>query len=340
MRRIFLGASACVAVAAAWATAFGATAPEVRQKPLWAYGIPTTPPIPALEVKGYSLPGTGKTFTPAKINGLDRNDLGIGDWYPSEHPPMPKIVSHGNGWPDAGSIAPCGQCHSVNGTGRSENAPLAGQPRDYLIATLHDIKAGLRKSSEPAKENAALMEGYAKAMTEDEIVAAATYFSSLPWIPWVKVVETAKAPKVRSVGGLYVPLEGVDAGEEPIGQRIVEVPVDFLRTRLRDPHSGFIAYVPVGSVAKGKALVTTGGGKTMACSGCHGADLSGVGSMPSIAGRSPSYMARQINDYQRGARNGPMAVLMKPVVENLTEDDIVNITAFLASIPVKPVAGS
>jgi len=28
---------------------------------------------------------------------------------------------------------------------------------------------------------------------------------------------------------------------------------------LRDPHSGFIAYVPIGSVKKGKALVTTGG---------------------------------------------------------------------------------
>ena len=45
--------------------------------------------------------------------------------------------------------------------------------------------------------------------------------------------------------------------------RIIEMPEDTERTEvLRDPRSAFIAYVPAGSIKKGEALVTTGGGKT------------------------------------------------------------------------------
>ena len=68
-------------------------------------------------------------------------------------------------------------------------------------------------------------------------------------------------PKTRIAGGMFLQLEGGET--EPIGDRIIEVPEDAERTEtLRDPRSGFIAYVPVGSIKKGEALVTTGGGKT------------------------------------------------------------------------------
>ena len=106
---------------------------------------------------------------------------------------------------------------------------------------------------------------------------------------------------------------------------------------LRDPRSGFVAYAPMGSLKRGEALVRTGGsGKTVACGACHGADLSGMGPVPGIAGRSPSYIARQMYDVQSGARNGEWAALMKPVVEKLTDDDYVSISAYVASL--KPAA--
>jgi len=120
---------------------------------------------------------------------------------------------------------------------------------------------------------------------------------------------------------------------EPIGNRIIEVPENLERTELRDDASGFIAYAPVGSMKRGEALVMTGGaGKTTACSVCHGADLKGLGPVPSIAGRSPSQMARQLWDMQHGARNGPWTQLMKPVVAKLSEEDLVAISAYLASV--------
>ena len=121
-------------------------------------------------------------------------------------------------------------------------------------------------------------------------------------------------------------------GSEPIGDRVIEVSENLEKTELRDPTSGFIAYVPKGSLERGKLLVTTGdNGTTMACTMCHGPNLKGTGNIPSIAGRSPSQMARQLIDFQNGARNGSMAPMMKGVVTKLTISDIVAITGYLAS---------
>jgi cytochrome c553 len=88
----------------------------------------------------------------------------------------------------------------------------------------------------------------------------------------------------------------------------------------------------VGSITKGDALVKTGGnGKTVECGSCHGADLQGLGPVPGIAGRSPSYLVRQMYDMQSGARHGEWAELMKSVVAKLTNEDFVNIAAYVSS---------
>ena len=78
--------------------------------------------------------------------------------------------------------------------------------------------------------------------------------------------------------------------------------------------------------------MTTGGGKTTACTVCHGADLRGLGPVPTIAGRSPSYVARQMYDLKVGNRIGAWSPLMAPVLSNLTNDDVLVIAAYLASL--------
>jgi cytochrome c553 len=239
---------------------------------------------------------------------------------------MPEIVAHGRK-PDARA---CSLCHYPNGKGRPENAGIAGLPYAYFVQTMADFKADARKSADSRKANTNIMIAIAKAMTDDEVKASAEYFASMKWTPWIKVVETATVPKTRIAGGMFLKLDGGDT--EPIGQRIIETPEDTERTEvLRDPRSGFIAYVPVGSVKKGETLVTTGGGKTTRCGVCHGADLRGLGPVPGIAGRSPSYTVRQLYDTQRGTRKGVWADLMKPVVAELTEDDMLAIAAYAAS---------
>jgi cytochrome c553 len=222
------------------------------------------------------------------------------------------------------------------GRGRTENGAIAGLTSAYFIEQMHDFASGARQSAEPRKANAKQMAAFAKAMTEDEIKAAADYYAAIPWVTWTKVVETTTSPKVESHNGLWVPITGAGAGTEPLGNRIIEVPVDHEATELkRDPHSGYVAYAPVGAVAAGKSLATGGGnGKTLACAGCHGADLMG-GTAPSIAGRTATYIAQQLYDIQAGARNGAGAEQMKPVVAKLDGKDILDLAAYVASLPVK-----
>jgi cytochrome c553 len=245
---------------------------------------------------------------------------------------MPDVVAHGKR-PDARA---CALCHYPNGKGRQENAGIAGLPVSYFIQQMNDYRSGVRKSAEPRKANTNAMIAIAKAMTPDEIRVAAEYFGAMKWTPWIRVVEADTVPTTESRGGIWIPIGGNQ--KEPIGVRIIETPQNPERTEiLRDPRSGFIAYAPTGSIKKGETLVKTGGhGKTVECGLCHGADLQGLGPVPGIAGRSPSYLVRQMYDMQAGARHGEWADLMTPVVATLTNDDLVNIAAYVSSRVPQP----
>jgi cytochrome c553 len=242
---------------------------------------------------------------------------------------MPEIVAHGK---KEQQVVACSLCHYPNGKGRPENAGVSGLPVSYFVQTMMDFKNDARKSSDARKANTNRMIAFAKAMTDDEIKAAATYFAAIKWTPWIRVVEADTVPKTRIAGGMFLVLEGAEAGKEPIGQRIIETPEKTEDTELlRNPRSGFVAYVPPGSVKKGETLVNNGAGKTTQCAVCHGANLEGLGPVPGIAGRSPSYLVRQLYDMQQGARKGIWTDLMKPVVAKLTAEDMLNIAAYTAS---------
>ncbi|MFL6448153.1 MAG: c-type cytochrome [Bryobacteraceae bacterium] len=309
--------------------------------PEWAYGTgpaealrPASPNSSgekaASENSPQHLPGSALAFTRKQAN----DPFNPADWYPADHPAMPDIVAHGR---KSAGIWACDLCHFPNGKGKPENAAVSGLPVSYFVHQMQDFRSGLRRSADPAKQNTALMIAYAKAMTEEEIKSAAEYFSAIPWSagtnPWIRVIETDKVPKTRLSSGLYIPIEG--AGTEPVGDRIIEVPQHPERTEVqRDPRSPFVAYVPFGTLRKGKLLVETGAhGRTEACAICHGEGLHGLGPVPGIAGRSASYIARQLYDMQQETRKGEWSELMRSVVTKLSQDEILQIAAFTASLP-------
>ena len=122
-------------------------------------------------------------------------------------------------------------------------------------------------------------------------------------------------------------------GMEPIGNRIITLPQDQSRVTKRDPHSGFIAYVPPGIIKKGEAFVKNGGsGKSVACAICHGDSLQGLANVPRIAGLHPIYIARQLRQFKDGTRNGGDAPLMKKAVSQMTDEDIVAVAAYVGSL--------
>jgi cytochrome c553 len=337
---------------------------DYSHMPLWAYGVaerpnpadkqavqggpnaaPAAPIPPAEAARKRRIEGSPLTFTRLDIRG------NVVDWFPDDHPnPMPGIIKQGPVAMGNGG-RPCGTCHLSDGSGRPENASPAGLPAKYILRQLDDFRNGRRHSVEPGKGNSNTMVMLAKGMTDEEMKQAADYFSAVKWRPHVTVVETDRVPATRIQGELFIPLVN-HASEhkltEPIGNRIIEVPTDVeVNQVLRNSRGTWVAYVPVGAIARGKNLVTTGGssivnnqivlGRATACTTCHGQDLRGMGpDIPPLAGRSPSYLAREIFDIQQGMRNGsyPLMPLMKKAIEKLTADDIIDITAYLASLPV------
>ena len=295
--------------------------------PPWAYTVNPPPaqgakPTPApADPAPRTIPGSALSLTLAQT----RDAFNPPDWFPDTHPPMPESVAQGR----PREMRACGFCHLVNGQGRPENASLAGLPAAYIIQQMADFKNGDRKSAEPRMGPPNAMIQDAKAATDEDVRTAAAYFSSFPFKRWIRVVESMEVPKTRIAGSMHVP---TNDGAEPMGRRIIEIPEDLQRTELRDGTSGFVAYVPIGSIARGETLVKTGGsGKTVACATCHGATLKGLGPVPPLAGRSPSYTVRQLFDLQQGVRKGPWSALMKAAVEKLTIDDMIAIAAYTAS---------
>lgn len=311
---IVLGSAAVLGV--------GALAATVTEPPPWAF--PINPPATAPAKEDTSLkhvPGSTLALTIEQTT----DGFNVPDWHPEEHPPMPDPVAHGHK-PD---YRGCGYCHLPNGLGRPENASIAGLPAEYIEHQVADFRSGDRKSSQPRMGPPANMIEIAKAAPSDDVKTAAEYFSNLHLKPWIHVVEASTVPVTHVAGSMLVVNEG--GAKEPIGDRIIETPEDLGRTELRDAASGFIAYVPPGSIKKGEVLVNTGGGKATQCGVCHGADLKGLGPVPALAGRSPSYIIRQLIDIQNGTRHGSWSALMKPVVEKLTVSDMVAIAAYTAS---------
>lgn len=261
------------------------------------------------------IPGSTKTYTQEQIDDIKNPP----DWFPEEHPPMPRVVAHGAD----GGVLGCASCHLGSGLGHPESANLAGMSAGYIERQLSDFKNGLRMGQ--------AMNDISKDLTDEDAKESAEWFSKLTPKIWESVVETERVPKTFvNMRLMRMPLS--EAGDEPIGMRIIELPQDIARAESRDPHSGFIAYVPLGSLARGKELLTAGGGKTMQCTICHGASLNGMGEVPAIAGHSPIYLFRQLYYFKDGSRRGSMSGHMMGVVRDLAQDDILAIAAYVGSL--------
>jgi cytochrome c553 len=296
--------------------------------PEWAYTPPNPPgappppsSLPADDTAVIRIPGVERTLTRGQLRGVAE----IPDWRPQEHTGAPAVVRFGR---TAEGVRACGFCHLADGGGRPENASVNGLPVAYFLQQMEDFKRGARDSADPRKNNTNLMITYARNATPEEIRAAAEYFAAKPYGKRITVIESRTAPKVRLQGGMHMPVPAAQGGGmEPIGEQIVEVPDDHLRAEARDTHMGYTAYVPVGSLERGKQLAAV-----YQCTTCHGASLEGMGPVPPLAGRSPSYTTRQLYDMKLGARKGSWAELMTPIVAKMSLKDMMYVSAYAASL--------
>lgn len=291
--------------------------------PQWAF--PTAPPPNPLPVPDsvtpHRVPGARRSFTFAQT----LNRYAVADWFPDSHPPMPIAVRSGR----APQPMACGHCHLPDGRGRPENAAISGLPAPYIVAQVKAFADKSRLAANPSSSTNT-MHLVAAAVSDDALEEAARYFSAIPFVSRNRVREVDVVPRTRIATILYV--RDGDA-QEPIAGRLIEMPEDFERHELHDPTVRYVTYVPRGSLTRGRRIVTKGpDGPATACATCHGPDLQGVGLVPGIAGRPPSYLLRQLLNIRSGARHDAATVPMQAVVAKMSVDDMVGVAAWLGRL--------
>ncbi len=275
------------------------------------------------------LPGSSQVLTRAQLGNLNSAP----DWHPGSHAPLPDIVAHGR----APLIYACGYCHTPTGQGRPENAQLAGLPAAYIADQLTKFASGTRRGAwcGPYRPSDLMIQS-AQNLTAADIAVASEYFARQVAQSRVRVVETDRVPRSRVIGLVYAVVPGV--GEEPLGTRLMEFSPDAQRHELRDDRMQYVAYAPKGSVARGRRIASQGiEGLKSACETCHGSLLNGVGSVPALAGRSPTYLLRALFAFRTGKRSVGTSALMQPIAAQLDTAAMIDVAAYAASLPVSDV---
>ena len=329
VRRAVLLAGAClVRVGSAASAQAPAAAMDtgLLARVMWAFpgsskDVPGAKP-PFDTITPLHLPHSARTFTMAQAKDVNAPP----DWYPRTHPAMPPSVAHGQ----KGRVWACGYCHLPDGQGRSENALLAGLPAWYVERQVAAIHAGTRRSASASYAPSALMHDMADSATVREVRDAARYFSRIRARRRYAVAERRTIPATYEAGGLYSERLGADS--QPLGKRIIELTDNLERHELRDSYETFTAYVPVGSVAAGRRIAHGKATAPTTCTTCHGPALRGLALAPPIAGRSPSYLFRQLVGFKTGARGGAASAPMQTVVAGLSVDDMIAVAAYVGSL--------
>ena len=287
----------------------------------WAYpvgptGLPRPDPTATFTAEGAD---PSMKLTMRQIG--DAN--GPPDWFPKEHAPLPQVVGHGR----APHVPACTLCHLPNGNGHPESASISGLSVKYITDQMHAFRDGARQNI-----RAPAMVEMALDITEPELREAANYFSRIPKSQqkWIRVVETSRAPANHvGAGGARVFDKG--ANTMPVAPDMIYEVAESEQVELRNDHVGFVDYVPMGSLAKGRIVAMGNKGKMRTCGSCHGDDYRGHDEAPRIAGRSAYYLIRQLADMKAGNRKGEALGKMKEIIGKLSDADILNVSAYMAS---------
>lgn len=287
----------------------------------WAYPMQPADfkPLPPDSVHTAEGADPSMKLTMRQIN----NGFGPPDWFPKDHAPMPKIVSQG----EKPHVPACMLCHLPNGNGHPESASVSGLTAQYIIDQMHAFKNGDRQNI-----RAPAMIEMAYAISEKDLKEAAQYFAAIPRSrqQWIRVVETSRAP-ANHVGGGGARFFDKGAETVPVPPDMIYEVAESEQVELRNQRVGFVDYVPVGSLAKGRIVANGNKGAMRTCASCHGDDYRGHDDAPRLAGRGAYYLIRQLADMKAGNRKGSALGKMKDVVAKMSDADILNVAAYMAS---------
>jgi cytochrome c553 len=67
------------------------------------------------------------------------------------------------------------------------------------------------------------------------------------------------------------------------------------------------------------------------CRACHGNKAQGAASYPSLADKAPEHIAEMLRRYRSGEKIGPNSILMIQHAKKLSDEDIINISVYVAT---------
>src|SRR5262249_53118152 len=157
------------------------------------------------------------------------------------------VVAHGR----PPKLSACVECHLPNGVGGPESAVITGLPVAYIEQQFEEFRSERRGcGASKGTPCATAVLRVSQQIAASGPKAAAAYYSKLEYRSRLRVVEAATVPK--TVVSAWALVRDPRGGTESIGQRILELPDDASHYLRGDWRTTITAYVPPGSLARGK----------------------------------------------------------------------------------------
>lgn len=226
------------------------------------------------------------------------------------------------------AAAACVSCHGEHGEGNAEIGipKLAGLPPEYFVKQIEDFKAGRRTSPVHLPESERLSN--AEVLRSDDPKAIADFYAR-----WM--VGVAKGISLEDAEAAAQYYAKQDRGSTPLPAGAQETGSSAAATGSETHVSAVNETSEAEVLALGEELAVNGDWERgiPACFKCHAEGAVGVGpAFPPLAGQHPDYIARQIKAWKTGTRRNDPLDLMKRLAENITDDEIHAVAAYLASL--------
>lgn len=122
------------------------------------------------------------------------------------------------------------------------------------------------------------------------------------------------------------------AAEAPAAEAAAPAPMAAAPAAAPAPMATAPAAAPAAPVAAAAGNAAGAAKYTASCASCHGAKGQGMGTFPKLAGLTADTVKSRMATYKAGKQVGPQSAVMMPIASMLSDADVDNLAAHIASL--------